>query len=213
MTGKNKRKQPARELGRKRAKTADTAKTEAAKPNKTGRCDASDALLDIFRLSESSVRVMLAPGWKSVLPQKGEDDPGCLIMWDDFNVDATVIRFNNAIAAGGVPAPPAWLNVPVGGGPITVPHLKAAILTHVQTTGGGGGVVGNALIAPNNLNQYGQLTTAFSFIGFEPFFIAHTTCPIGRHYVLAESRASARNTAVADSILAPPVGLGVAVFN
>ena len=173
------------------------------------RCPAEDALLGV-KVEEggAKVRVILAEGWENVLPQKGEDDPGSFIMWDDDNIAATVIDFNAAIVAGA--APPAWLNVAVGANPITIPALKASILAHVRATAGGGGVIGNAIIAPNDYTQYGRVTTCLSLIGVEPFFVQHAQCPIGRHYSLADCRAN--TTAVADPIVAPPNGLGVAVF-
>ena len=71
-------------------------------------------------------------------------------------------------------------------------------------------MIGNAMIAPNDFKQYGQVKTFFGYIGIEPFFVQHAQCPIGRHYALADRRNN--TTAVADPIGAPPVGLGVAVF-
>ena len=71
-------------------------------------------------------------------------------------------------------------------------------------------MVGNALIAPNDFTQYGQVKTIFSNIGFEPFFVQYAQCPIGRHFALADRHNN--TTAIADPIAAPPVGLGVPVF-
>lgn len=177
--------------------------------NRKKRCPATEALLGIETLEEGAkVRVILAKGWENVLPQKGEDDPGCLIMWDDDNIAATMTAFNAAIAAGAVP--PAWLNVGGGPNPITIPNLKASILAHVQVTAGAGGAVGNALIAKNNLIQYSNVREAFYSIGTEPFFVQHAQCPIGRSFVLADRRANA--TAIAVPTLAPAAGLGAAVF-
>jgi hypothetical protein len=93
---------------------------------------------------------------------------------------------------------------------LTVPILQAATLAHVQAHAGGGGVVGNALIAPNTLIQYADCVAWFGYTGHEPFFMAHAVCPIGRHYVLADRRAN--TTAVAAPIPAPLAGLGVPVF-
>ena len=39
--------------------------------------------------------------WGNALPQKGENDPGCLIMWDEDNMGAMVAAFNMAIAGTG----------------------------------------------------------------------------------------------------------------
>ena len=171
-------------------------------------CPASEALLKIERLGCDELRVILAEGWDHVLPQKGEDDPGSLIMWDDDNVEATVAAFNAAINLGAVP--PYWMNV-AAGVPITTPALKTAILAHVQASSGGGGVVGNAMIAPNTVPQYKNMASQFCFIGIEPFFRKHAVCPIGRNYILADR--THNTTAVADPIAIPPVALGVGVFN
>ena len=132
-------------------------------------------------------------------------------MWEDDNVQATVAAFNAAISNNMGPAPPNWMNV-AAGVPITIPALKTAILAHVQaSSGGGGGVVGNAMIAPDTMSQYRSVGTQFFLIGIEPFSVNHAVCPIGRHYVLADRRAN--TTAVADPIDIPPVALGVGVFN
>lgn len=187
------------------------------KKNKTGdagvavkQYNASEAIMTIEKLGEKKVRVVLADGWEHVLPRKGEDDPGSLIMWDDDNVDATVAAFNAALTAVPLPAipPPAWLNL--GGNGVTAPALKASILAHVQTRGGGGRVIGNALIAPNDITQFSNVKTVFSHIGFDAFFRAHAVCPIGYHYVLADRRVN--TTAVADAVVTPPVGYGSPVF-
>jgi hypothetical protein len=132
------------------------------------------------------------------------------------SIAATVDAFNQALAAAPVApdppvaaAPPGWLNGGVAG-VITIPSLKASIMAHVQAEGGGGGVVGNALIAPNTIMQYKNCAASFSGIGCEPFFRQYAVCPIGRHYVLADRRTN--TTGVADPIQAPPAGLGVPVF-
>ena len=194
--------------------TANNKKTAAATPNDgvhEQRCAAMDALQSIEILEPGSrVRVHLAEGWEHVLPQKGEDDPGCLILWDYDNLAASVPAFNQAIAKGAVP--PAWLNVGPEAQPITIPGLQASILEHVQVAGGGGGVVGNALIAPNdNMQQYSNVKSEFRVLGVEPFFVQHAQCPIGRHYVLADQ--GNPSTAVADPIPAPPAGMVVPLFS
>ena len=130
-------------------------------------------------------------------------------MWDDGNLRATVTAFNNAI--GGGVAPPAWMNVAAGVA-ITVPALQAAILAHVQASAGGGGdIVGNALIAPNTVPQYKDVQIHLYAIGVDPFFSTHAVVPIGRNYILADRRNN--STAVADPVPSPPVGQGVGVFN
>jgi hypothetical protein len=143
-----------------------------------------------------TVILTMAPGWEHVLPQTFEEDPACLIIWDDNNIAATVNAFNVAIGNGAVP--PGWFNV-AAGHPITIPGLKNAILTLVQGVAGGGGVVGNCMIAPNTIPQYTNVCMHFQNVGFNPFFIAHAVCPIGRNYILADR--SQHTTAVADPIL------------
>lgn len=72
--------------------------------------NASEAILRMEELEEGKVRVILADGWNHVLPQTIEEDPGCLIIWDDNNINATVAAFNNALTAapsGSVPPVPA----------------------------------------------------------------------------------------------------------
>jgi hypothetical protein len=195
--GSSKRRQVTPSLGRKK------------KTNRT-KCAAIDAIKKIEVIEpRSRILVHVEPGWESVLPKTKEEDPGCLIMWDDDNIAATVDNFNAAIvtAAPGapVPVPPAWMNA-AAGGPITIPGLKLAILHHVQTTSGGGGVVGNCLIAPNKVTQYGDVKTHFFGIGYDAFFVQNAVCPIGHHFVLMDRRSA---TGVADPIPAPPNGVRV----
>jgi hypothetical protein len=110
--------------------------------------------------------------------KKGEDDPGVLILWDDNNIAATVTNFNNG--AGGN-APPF-----LGGPPFTIPGLKTALLTKMLVDSGGGGVVGNCLVAPTSVEQYGNVKSAGALIGDYPFFVAHAVTPIGRYYILKD---------------------------
>ncbi len=161
----------------------------------------------IVRMEKSNdggtVTLTMAPGWEHVLPQTVEEDPACLIIWDDNNILATVNAFNAAIGNGAVS--PEWLNVEEGN-PITIPGLKSAIFMLVQVAAGGGGVVGNCMITPNNIPQYKNVCSLFSCLGFDPFCIAHVVCPIGRIYILADCRH--HTTAVADPILPPAAQFG-----
>mmetsp|Transcript_23567 Transcript_23567/g.39998 ORF Transcript_23567/g.39998 Transcript_23567/m.39998 type:complete len:169 (-) Transcript_23567:752-1258(-) len=164
---------------------------------------ASDALFKIEELGPKKFKVTLHDDWKHVLPQT-EEDPGCLIMWDDNNLVQTVNAFNVAIAGGAVP-PPAWLNAP-----IIVPYLKASILGRVQQQSGGG-VIGNSLIAPSTIPQYAKVKTQLFSIGLEPLFVAHDVVPIGCHYILADNKV--QTTAVADPVSSVPQRFVVGVFN
>ena len=83
---------------------------------------------------------------------------------------STVDAFNAAVAAGKA-VPPTCLNCGGGGGggggganPFTQEGLTVAVMAHVQTQARGGGVVGNALIAPNNVTQYGRVREQFGYI-------------------------------------------------
>jgi hypothetical protein len=133
-----------------------TRASMTAKPGKPGdKCDARDAVLKIEQLSESSVKVFLAAGWEGILPQHGEDDPGLLMMWNSGNLQLTVANINSAGPTG--PALPAYLEVAV---PVTQEQLMVAILSHVQAEAGGGGFVGNCLIAPNTLTESYRMISA-----------------------------------------------------
>jgi hypothetical protein len=174
------------------------------KKHKAERCAASEAISAMTDNGRGKILLTMADGWETVLPKHGDDDPGVLIMWDYDNLALTVTRFNNAVAGGGIA--PACL----GPHPFTIPGLQMALLTHIQTTGGGGGVVGNALIAPNNITQYRNVCTAARDVGFEPFVRANAVPPIGRFYLLADRKVPA--TATRDGMIPPPAALGVPLF-
>ncbi len=174
---------------------------------------AEDAIVAIKQNKDGTVTLTMAPGWKKVLPKTSQKDPGCLIMWDDDNILATVNAFNAAMLNPDPngPAPPEWLHVGEGN-QITIPALKRAILTRLQLEAGGGGVVGNCLIAPNSYEEYCRIGHFCCYMAIIPFFVEHAVCPIGRNYVLAEG--SKKTTAVASPIPPPPddIGPGVPVF-
>lgn len=197
------------------------------------RVPAPDAIKAIKKTRDGTgdVLVTMQHGWEDVLPKTKEDDPGSLIIWHDNNVAATVAAFNAAIAQGIVDAaaitqglavekvdevvpPPAWL-INHDGGPvrqITIPGLKSAILTRVATNAGGGGVVGNAMIAPNTMEEYVQVYSELCCVGFDPFFKKYAVFgPIGSNYVLKDNLRS--NRAVRHVVAPPAVGLGVPVFD
>jgi hypothetical protein len=134
------------------------------------------------------------------------NDPGVLIMWDKVNLQATVNSFNAAVGAPGVVAP-AFLGAP----PFTVPGLQMHLLQRMQTLGGGGGIVGNALIAPNTVTAYKNVHGVARDLGFDPFIRAHAIVPIGHCYILADRLQA--NTASRDAIVHPPADLGVPLFH
>jgi hypothetical protein len=138
-------------------------------------------------------------------------------MWDDDNIAATVQAFNNAIQGEinvlGGPPPPAWLtNLPgvAAGAPITISGLKQATLQFADYTNGDK-IIGNAMIAPNSVEEYKEVCSRFSHVGFEPFFREYAVCPIGYHYILKDN--IKRTLGTRDPILAPQAHLGVSVFD
>jgi hypothetical protein len=77
-------------------------RTRVSNEPRRKQCDACDAVED---LSDTTVSLSLADGWERVLPQKGEDDPELLVMWNASNVRQTVASIN----AGGGSGLPVWL--------------------------------------------------------------------------------------------------------
>jgi hypothetical protein len=138
-------------------------------------CAALEAIVGIKKLEDDKFELTMADRWKDVLPKKGEDDPGLLIMWDDDNIAATVTNFNGA----GGNAPP-FLGAP----PFTIPGLKTALLTKMQVDCGGGGVVGNSLIGcakqRKTLLQCPEGCRTYLFRSFFCGSCGYT--PIGRFY-------------------------------
>ena len=53
------------------------------------------------------------------------------------------------------------------------------MLAHVEVISISGKVVGNSLIVPNDVSQYGHVKTTFFSVGIEPFFVQNTWCPVG----------------------------------
>ncbi|CAE7320920.1 unnamed protein product [Symbiodinium sp. CCMP2592] len=127
-----------------------------------------------------------------------EDDPAVVFDWDPENLNATVVTINAAGAAGGVP--PLWIGAAY---PVTASQLQH---TRVQGQAGAGGVLGNSIIAPNNMQQYANVKVYLSHLGLDPFFAA-ATVPIARIYVLMENKRAL--TGVADPVPAPPAGVAL----
>lgn len=169
--------------------------------------------------AKQSVTLIMAGGWDHVLPKTDEEDPGNLIMWNHANLTATVQAFNDAIAAGFAPNvlqpnappphPPAWLTNFPGVPELSVEGLQNAILRFADYTGGEK-IVGNALIAPNSVEEYGLVFGQLLAVGFDPFFRAHVVPPLGRHYILKDRKNN--TTATPSPVQAPPHNLGVRVF-
>ncbi|CAE7586009.1 unnamed protein product [Symbiodinium necroappetens] len=144
----------------------------------------------------AGLRVMGLP--KDIEKGLCEDDPAVALDWDTANLQAMVDAIN--AAAVGVVPPPPWV---AGAYPITPTQLQQAILARVQALAGGGGVVGRFVLAPNTMQQYGNIKAQLGYLGLDPLFTAHPAhVPIARAYVLADRRNA--TTAVADPIPAPP---------
>ena len=131
----------------------------------------------------------------------GIDDPAALIMWEPTNLTNALTDINGAGVAF-----PVWLN----GGVNPIPDIATLmqnILTHVATTAGGGGVVGNCLIAPNTVPQYANIKSQLAMLGFLPIFraISPAHLPIGSNYIIADR--TRNTTATADPVQAPPAAL------
>ncbi len=88
-----------------------------------------------------------------------KNDPGLVYHWNDAATAAFVL----VAAAPRVNATPAWLVVPG----ITVTRFKDNIMGFVALVAGG--TFGHALIAPNNLVQFGNVTSRIRDIELGPF--------------------------------------------
>eukprot|EP00931_Biecheleriopsis_adriatica_P054026 TRINITY_DN31756_c0_g1_i1.p1 TRINITY_DN31756_c0_g1~~TRINITY_DN31756_c0_g1_i1.p1 ORF type:complete len:180 (-),score=27.47 TRINITY_DN31756_c0_g1_i1:18-557(-) len=149
----------------------------------------------------AEIEISLPTQFEAVLDLVGEDDPALLICWDTPNLVAAVAAMN-----GGALLPPPWL---AGALPISTTQLQVAICAKVNGDAGGGGVICNALIAPNNASQYANLKTSLGYLGFDAFLQQSPALPLGRIFVLNDG--GRRTTGVADPVLAPPAP-GVPVF-
>ena len=155
----------------------------------------------VQRLPGGNVKLeSLSPRVQGVLSDVGLDDPAALLMWDVDNVSAAVVHLNNAAAANANAMAPAWL----GGGafPITPSGFMQAIATRVGAQGGG--VIGNALIAPNSYQQYANVKTLMYALGQDPLVStlpAHVL-PLARNFSMGDHMA--QTTGAPDPMLAPP---------
>ncbi|CAE7946174.1 unnamed protein product [Symbiodinium sp. KB8] len=147
----------------------------------------------------AGLRVMGLP--KDIEKGLCEDEPAVALDWDTANLQAMVDAIN--AAAVGVVPPPPWV---AGAYPITPTQLQQAILARVQALAGGGGVVGRFVLAPNTMQQYGNIKAQLGYLGLDPLFTAHPAhVPIARAYVLADRRNA--TTAVADPIPVKTISL------
>jgi len=134
--------------------------------------------------------VSLSTHVQSVLSTVGDDDPAALLMWDVDNVNSAVEHLNNAAADNATA--PVWL----GGGafPITSSGFMQAIATRVGAQGGG--VIGNALIAPNSIAQYAKVQISMFSLGQDPLIstLPASVLPLARNFLMCDRKAQTTGT-------------------
>lgn len=181
------------ETARKRVKQdASSRPGKAATKTRKSKvsCPAEDGVINLVKRMENGkavVDVELHPDWQCVLKDVGQNDTGFLIMWNLENVNATVNSINTGGGAA-PPQPPGWLTLPT-----SPSQLQMDIINRMQNQTQAGPVVGNCLIAPNNLEQYGQLRDFAGHMCSDAFFSYHVGQPLGGLYYLADNKR--RNTA------------------
>jgi hypothetical protein len=144
------------------------------------------------------VLVDLSTNVKNVLDKVGDDDPAALLVWDIDHVIEAVLHLNSHAGAGAVLPP--WL----GGSPypITSAAFMQCIVNRVGAVGGG--VIGNALIAPNTYQQYAKVQTLMYAIGQDPVVstLPPNVLPLARNFSMGDKKA--KTTGEPDPVLAPP---------
>jgi hypothetical protein len=156
----------------------------------------------VERLPDGNVKlVSLSPRVQRVLSTVGLDDPAALLVWDVINVNSAVAHLNNAAAANPDAAAPAWLGGR-GAFPITSSEFVTAVATYVGARGGG--VIGNALIAPNTYQQYANVQVFMFFLGQDPLVssLPASVLPLALNFLMCDHMA--QTTGTPDPVLAPP---------
>ena len=156
----------------------------------------------VERLPDGNVKlVSLSPRVQRVLSTVGLDDPAVLLVWDVNNVNSAVAHLNNAAAANPDAAAPAWLGGR-GAFPITSSEFVTAVATYVGARGGG--VIGNALIAPNSIQQYANVQVSMFFLGQDPLMstLPANVLPLALNFLMCDHMA--QTTGTPDPVLAPP---------
>jgi hypothetical protein len=93
----------------------------------------------------------------------GKNDPGLVLNWEDTTVSLFCVNANAAQPPAQLPPP--WIRTPAGG--MTFSSIKADIVAYLALVGGGS--YGNVLVAPNSLQEYGNVTTRLSHVEMDPF--------------------------------------------
>jgi hypothetical protein len=133
---------------------------------------------------------------RKALSQASDSDPALVIDWNVTNLNAAAAAMIGAPAAGGMFAFP---------GGATPALIQNAIMARLA--GFAGGRLGNTILAPNNLQQYGDVMTEASRIEEDAGLavIPPANLPLAQLYVFQDNR---RNTTGA----AVTVAGGTAIF-
>ena len=159
-----------------------------------------EAEYQVQRLPDGNVKlVSLSTRAQDALSTVGDDDPAALLIWDVDKVHSAVVHLNNAAAANANATAPVWLSS--GAFPITSNGFMQAIATHLGTQGGG--VVGNALIAPNSVQQYANVKTLMFSLGQDPLVssLPASVLPLARNFFMGDRKA--QTTGTPDPVLVP----------
>ena len=146
---------------------------------------------------------------KKALRNIGDEAPGVLLDWDVRALNAAVARVNG-LAAAAQPALPTWM-LTAGAYPITPEGLQHDIAADLAFPGGG--LHGNALIAPNTLGEFGSVHAKIGNMMGDPFVIALCAAPncrpLARIFTIADNKKKTTGEA------APPPQLnhGVRAFD
>jgi hypothetical protein len=102
----------------------------------------------------------------------GDEDPAVLLEWEIAALKNAVAHVNT-MAVGVQPAVPAWITA--GGYPITTAGLQRDIAVYI--TQPGSGLHGNTLVAPNTLDEFGNVWVKIGALIMHPFLVALCTLP------------------------------------
>ena len=141
----------------------------------------------------------LSPRARTALEAVSEDDPVIVFCWNYPNLRAAVAVLNGAYAAGAA-VPAAWIG---GVFPIDEERLMMRILQRVGTFGGG--ILGNALVAPNSLVQFARVREQMVSLSFDPLLqsLPGPVFPLANIYTVSGGTLP-NLTAVAMPVSAPP---------
>jgi hypothetical protein len=138
----------------------------------------------------------------------GHDEPAVMLDWDIAALNNAVAHVNTMAAVGVQPAVPAWITGGVY--PMTAEGLQRDIAMYIAQPGGG--LQGNALVAPNTLSQYANVHMKIAALMLYPFMVAlcaPANCrPLARIFDIADHQ----NKTTGQANPPPPLGYGVRCF-